>query len=211
MRPASGPTSHTSAAEYQPSAGVTTTPKPTGVGTSLLGSFGDATAARMNTMISHANIAATTITDPRNDDGLALPRGFGSAPPATSMGDSPAPSTSPLSRGRHARTSAAHSTRGTPNPEIQVARPKPGHRPSPYLGGGKGIRTPDLNAASVALSQLSYTPTGGLGLYTVGRVGATGSSPARAPGRRRRTPPAWPGCRRDWCPSSTTWSGAVCR
>lgn len=26
-------------------------------------------------------------------------------------------------------------------------------------GGGKGTRTPGLNAASVALSQLSYTPT----------------------------------------------------
>jgi ribonuclease PH len=31
-------------------------------------------------------------------------------------------------------------------------------------GGGKGTRTPGLNAASVALSQLSYTPSGGHGL-----------------------------------------------
>src|SRR5262245_15337701 len=29
-------------------------------------------------------------------------------------------------------------------------------------GGGKGIRTPDLYVANVSLSQLSYTPTGGL-------------------------------------------------
>ena len=30
----------------------------------------------MNTMISHPNMAATTITEPRNDDGLALPTGL---------------------------------------------------------------------------------------------------------------------------------------
>jgi hypothetical protein len=42
------------------------------------------------------------------------------------------------------------------------------------LGGGKGTRTPGLNAASVALSQLSYTPTGsGLGLYPLAEPSAT--------------------------------------
>ena len=32
-------------------------------------------------------------------------------------------------------------------------------QPNLQCGGGKEDRTPDLNAASVALSQLSYAPT----------------------------------------------------
>jgi hypothetical protein len=47
---------------------------------------------------------------------------------------------------------------GTRTQKSEVARRMPSHRPSPYRGGGKGTRTPGLNAASVALSQLSYTP-----------------------------------------------------
>ena len=50
-----------------------------------------------------------------------------------------------------------------------------------WLGGAKGDRTPDLMAASHALSQLSYGPTSGA------PEGASGSISAAKPGSRRAT------------------------
>ncbi len=40
-----------------------------------------------------------------------------------------------------------------------------------FLGGDKGIRTPDLCSAIAALYQLSYIPTRGRGVYLAGFSG----------------------------------------
>ena len=59
---------------------------------------------------------------------------------------------------RTSRSIALPSDNATFDPLYDEGRPKGGLRVLLY-GGGKGTRTPGLNAASVALSQLSYTPT----------------------------------------------------
>ncbi len=49
----------------------------------------------------------------------------------------------------------------------------------PGAGGGEGIRTPDLDSAIVALSQLSYTPAHAVVSYHEGREMSNDDQPAR--------------------------------
>ena len=48
-----------------------------------------------------------------------------------------------------------------------------------FVGGGGGIRTPDLYSAIVALSQLSYAPAEQFGEYTEARKAASICTPTR--------------------------------